>query len=82
MLKCRLYREIEERNEDPYNTQIIGCMTLKASSFLTIQKIGPVRLLVILGRSITRNYDMPYVILLGITSDRISVKFASTKMFP
>jgi len=44
-------------------------------------KIGPVRLLVTLGLSIAMNYDTLYVVLPGVTSDAVSVKFTATQVF-
>jgi hypothetical protein len=44
-------------------------------------KIGPVRLLVTLGLSIAMNYDTLYVVLPGVMSDAVSVKFAATQVF-
>ena len=44
-------------------------------------KIGPVRLLVILGLSIAMTYDTLYVVLPGVMSDAVSVKFAATQVF-
>lgn len=44
-------------------------------------KVGPVRLLVTLGLSIAVNYDTLYVILPGVSSDAVSVKFVATQVF-
>ena len=44
-------------------------------------KIGPVRLLVTLGLSIAMTYDTLYVVLPGVASDAVSVKFAATQVF-
>jgi hypothetical protein len=43
-------------------------------------KIGPVRLLVTLGLSITMNYDTLYVVLPVVTSEVVFVKFAATQV--
>jgi hypothetical protein len=43
-------------------------------------KIGPVRLLVTLGLSITMNYDSQYVVLPLVTSEAVFVKFAATQV--
>jgi hypothetical protein len=43
-------------------------------------KIGPIRLLVSLGLSIAMTYDTLYVVLPGVTSDAVSVKFTATQV--
>jgi hypothetical protein len=44
-------------------------------------KMGPVQLLVALGLSIAMTYDTLYVVLPGVTSDAVAVKFTATQVF-